>query len=150
MKILIHSQTLTVQPFHPAIIMDVITFFMLGVKRIHECDFIAAQFCVNERLFITRWRHQMETFPHYWSSMRGIHKSRVNSPLKASDAELWYFFDVRLNKRLSKQSWGWCLETPSRSLWRHWNDELHIDINIVYRLFCFRKYMKSGVRSLLY
>ena len=31
------------------------------------------------------------------------------------------FFDLRLNKRLSKQSWGWWFETPSRSLWRHHN-----------------------------
>ena len=31
------------------------------------------------------------------------------------------FFDLRLNKRLSKQSWGWWLETPSRTLWRHCN-----------------------------
>ena len=38
---------------------------------------------------------------------------------KASDAEL--FFDLCLNKRLSKQSWGWWFETPSRSLWRHCN-----------------------------
>ena len=28
------------------------------------------------------------------------------------------FFDLRLNKRLSKQSRGWWFETPSRSLWR--------------------------------
>ena len=28
------------------------------------------------------------------------------------------FFDLRPNKRLSKQSWGWWFETPSRSLWR--------------------------------
>ena len=41
---------------------------------------------------------------------------------KASDAELWCFFDLRLNKRLSKQSWGWWFETLSRSLWRHRND----------------------------
>ena len=26
---------------------------------------------------------------------------------KASDEELWCFFDLRLNKRLSKQLWGW-------------------------------------------
>ena len=26
------------------------------------------------------------------------------------------FFDMRLNERLSKQSWGWWFETPSRSL----------------------------------
>ena len=33
-------------------------------------------------------------------------------------------FDVffGMNKRLSKQSWGWWFETPSRSLWRHCND----------------------------
>ena len=31
------------------------------------------------------------------------------------------FFDLRLNKRLSKQSWGWWFETPSCPLWRHRN-----------------------------
>ena len=31
------------------------------------------------------------------------------------------FFDLRLNKRLSKQSWGWWFETPSRPLWCHCN-----------------------------
>ena len=31
------------------------------------------------------------------------------------------FFDLRPNKRWSKQSWGCWLETPSRSLWRHCN-----------------------------
>ena len=31
------------------------------------------------------------------------------------------FFDLRLNKRLSKQSWGWWFETVSRPLWRHCN-----------------------------
>ena len=33
------------------------------------------------------------------------------------------FFDLCLNKRLSKQSRRWWFETPSRSLWRHCNDE---------------------------
>ena len=32
-----------------------------------------------------------------------------------------FFFDLRLNKRLSKQPWGWWLETPSWSLWRQCN-----------------------------
>ena len=31
------------------------------------------------------------------------------------------FFDLRLNKRLSKQPRGWWFETPSGSLWRHCN-----------------------------
>ena len=29
------------------------------------------------------------------------------------------FFDLCLNKRLSKQSWGWWFEMQSRPLWRH-------------------------------
>ena len=36
----------------------------------------------------------------------------------------WSFevsFDLRLNKRLDKQSWGWWFETPSGSLWRYCN-----------------------------
>ena len=31
------------------------------------------------------------------------------------------FFYLRLNKRLSKQWWGWWFETPSRPLWRQCN-----------------------------
>ena len=31
------------------------------------------------------------------------------------------FFDLRLNKRLDKQSWGWWFETLSRPFWRHCN-----------------------------
>ena len=38
----------------------------------------------------------------------------------ASDAELWCFFNLHLNTRLSKQSWR-RFETPSPSLWRHCN-----------------------------
>ena len=32
------------------------------------------------------------------------------------------FIDLRLNNRLSKQSWGWWFETPSCPLWRHSNE----------------------------
>ena len=43
---------------------------------------------------------------------------------KTSDEELWCFFDLSLNKRLSKQSWGWWFETPQGPLWRHSNGNL--------------------------
>ena len=33
------------------------------------------------------------------------------------------FFDLRLNRQLSKQSWGWWFGTPSRSLWLHCNGQ---------------------------
>ena len=42
------------------------------------------------------------------------------------------FFDLRLNKPLSKQSWGWWSETLSRSLWRHRNECL------IYLLVCWK------------
>ena len=43
------------------------------------------------------------------------------------------FFDLRLNKRLSKQSWGWWFETPSRPLWRQCNEQLNF--NMTYAWF---------------
>ena len=66
---------------------------------------------------VIKWKH----FSRYWPFVWGIHWSPVNSPTKASNVELWCFFDLRLNKRLSKQSLDWWFETPSRSLWRHCN-----------------------------
>ena len=36
------------------------------------------------------------------------------------------FFDLRLNKRLSKQSWRWWFETPSCLLWRYCNGTICI------------------------
>ena len=42
---------------------------------------------------------------------------------KASDAELWCFFDLLLNKRVGKQWRGWWFEASSRPLWRHCNEE---------------------------
>ena len=35
------------------------------------------------------------------------------------------YFDQRLNKRLSKQSWGWWFETLSSPLWCHSNVIIH-------------------------
>ena len=47
----------------------------------------------------------------------------VNSPYKIPLTRSFdVFFDLRLNKRLSKQSWGWWFETPSCPLWRHCKD----------------------------
>ena len=37
------------------------------------------------------------------------------------------FFDLRQNKQLSKQSWGWWFETLSRPLWRHRNVKFKVN-----------------------
>ena len=61
----------------------------------------------------------------YWPFVRGIHRWLVNSPHKGQRrGTLMFFFHLCLNKRLSKQSWGWWFETSSRSLWRHCNARL--------------------------
>ena len=35
--------------------------------------------------------------------------------------DIQWIFDLRSNKRLGEQWWGWCFETPSSPLWRHFN-----------------------------
>ena len=71
----------------------------------------------------TWWRHQMETFFALLVICAG------NSPVlgefpaqrpvtRSCDVS----FDLRLYKRLSKQSWGWWFEALSCPLWRHCND----------------------------
>ena len=42
---------------------------------------------------------------------------------KAMTRSFDVFFDLRPNKRPSKQWWGWWFETPSNPLWRHCNVE---------------------------
>ena len=68
------------------------------------------------------WRHQMETFPVLLAICTG--NSPVIGEFPSQRTVTWsydVFFDLRLNKRLSKQSGGWWFETPSRPLWRHHN-----------------------------
>ena len=72
--------------------------------------------------FASRWRNQMETFSALLALCAG--NSPVTGEFPAQRPVTWMFgafFDLHMNKRLSKQSWGWWFETPSRSLWRHCN-----------------------------
>ena len=70
---------------------------------------------------VITWKH----FPRYWPSVRGIHRSPVNSPHKGQwRGALMFSLICALNKRLSKQSWGWWFETPSRPFWRLCNINL--------------------------
>ena len=65
---------------------------------------------------VIKWKH----FPRYWPFVRGIHRSPGNSHHKGPVTRSFdVFFDLRLNKRLSKHTCGWWFETPSRSLRRH-------------------------------
>ena len=69
------------------------------------------------------WRHQMVTFSALLALCARNSPVTGEFPLQRPVTRSFdVFFDVRLNKRLSKQSWGWWFETPSRPLWRHSND----------------------------
>ena len=58
------------------------------------------------------------------------------------------FFDLRLNKRLSKQPWGWWFETLSWSLWRHCNVLfVYCGVVITQSMFC-KVLAKSFPRSI--
>ena len=61
---------------------------------------------------VIKWKH----LPRYWPFVRGIHRGQ-RPVTRSFDVS----FDLRLNKRLSKQSWGWWFETLSCPLWRHRN-----------------------------
>ena len=67
---------------------------------------------------MTWWRHQMVTFSALLAICAG--NSPVNGEFPAQ-RPVTRSFDLRLNKRLSKQSWGWWFETLSCPLWRHCN-----------------------------
>ena len=45
------------------------------------------------------------------------------------------FVDMHLNERLSKQSWVWWFDTPSRSLWRHYNVREKI-VKLMFMAWC--------------
>ena len=71
----------------------------------------------------TWWRHQMENFPRYRPFLR--EKFAAQRPVMRSfDA----FLDLRSNKWLSKQSWGWWFEMPSRPIWCHSNGSTGDDL----------------------
>ena len=71
-------------------------------------------------LFSSWWRHQMETFSTLLAICAGNSPVPVELPARRSGSRSFdIFFDLRPNKQLNKQLWGWWFETPSWSLWRH-------------------------------
>ena len=86
-------------------------------------------------LFVVRygksWADHLEDMGQGWKSVYTTHLFRVTGPLcgeftgpgefptqRPVTRRFDVFFDLRLNKWLSKQPWGWWFETPSWSLWR--------------------------------
>ena len=76
----------------------------------------------DNRLF-SRWRHQMETFSSLLPLCEGNPPVTGGFPSQRPVARSFdVYFDLSLNKRLSKQSGHWWFDTPLRPLWRHSTD----------------------------
>ena len=68
------------------------------------------------------WRHQMEIFSALLALCAGNPLVTGEFPSQRPVTRSFdVFFDLCLNKRLSKQSCCWWFETPSRPLWRYCN-----------------------------
>ena len=64
------------------------------------------------------WRHQMVTFSPLPAICAGNSPVTGEFPTQRPVTRSFdVFFDLRLNKRLNKQSWGWWFEMPSRPIW---------------------------------
>ena len=79
-------------------------------------------FDVQALFLYTLWRHQMRTLYTLLALCAGNSSMTGDFPAQSPVTRSFVFFDLRLNKRLNKQSWDWWFETPQRPLWRHCND----------------------------
>ena len=72
---------------------------------------------------LTSWRRlQMEAFSALLALCAGNSPVTGDFPSQRPVTRSFnILFDLRPNKRLSKESWDWWFETPPRSLWRHCN-----------------------------
>ena len=99
--------------------------FMCAVSR----AVLSQSGIVITRSKMTRWRHQMETFSTLLALCAGNSPVTGEFPSQRPVARRFdVFFDLRSNKRLSKHSWGWWFETPSRPLWRHCYDAIQHEV----------------------
>ena len=98
------------------------------ICMIHPIAYVGCNYCPCPlpASCVTWWRHQMETFSALLTICAGNSPVPGEFPTQRPVTRSFdVFFDLRLNKRLGKQSWGWWLGTLSRPLWRHHSDILH-------------------------
>ena len=105
------------------------------VFSVSQCLFIIGRYtCVEIMLFghlldvgtwqqlwhshddVIKWKH----FPRCWPFVHGNSPVTGEFPSQRQVKRSFdVFFDLCLNKQLSKQSWVWWFEIPLRSLWCH-------------------------------
>ena len=76
----------------------------------------------HNKIHMSWWRHRMETFSALLAICAGHSPLPGEFPTQRPVTRSFdVYFDLRPDKRLSKQSWGWWFEALSHSLWRHRN-----------------------------
>ena len=76
------------------------------------------------------WCHQMETFSVLLTLCEGNSSVTGEFPSQRPVTQSFdVFFDLHLNKWLSKQSRHWWFDMPSPSLWRHCNEYLNMALS---------------------
>ena len=103
---------------------------------------------------VSWWSHQMETFSVLVALCAGNPPGPGEFPTQRPVTQNFdVFFDLCLNKRLNKQSWGWWFESPSCSLWHHYNAIaiVHIVDVTVLGTFCnIQNFLNGEIRELNY
>ena len=88
--------------------------------------------------YVIKWKN----FPRYWPFVRGIPVTGEFLTQRPVTRRFDVFFDLHLNKRLSKHSWGWWFGTPSRPLWHHRNVSQYFSLScglLVVYCVCFEE-----------
>ena len=110
--------------------IDAIFFIKLNVRRGRFCFLIKGYWWtqVEHTCILSWWRHQINTFSALLAICAGNSSVPGEFPTQRPVTRSFdVFFDLRLNKRLSKQPWAWWFETPSWSLWRHCHDIVSLE-----------------------
>ena len=102
----------------------IVNTFLPCTENIRDYNIIANKTKVYDLLYITqfhddviKWRHS----PRNWPFEREFTDPGEFPTQRPVTRSFDVFFDLRLNKRLSKQPWGWWFETPPWSIWRQCN-----------------------------
>ena len=102
-----------------------------------------------KRHYLNTWlRHQMETFSALLALCAGNSPVTSEFPAERQVVRSFdVFFDLRLHKRLSKQSWGWWFETLSHPSWRHCNEWWTSSVthtSVISPILLYQELLKTG------
>ena len=126
----------TLQVYHHSTRYHEFAFWQLSCRclTMEDCAYIGRTGpIISLYIILPWWRHQMETFSALLYICAGNSPVPGEFPTQRPVTRSFdVSFDLRPNKRVSKQWWGWWFETPSSQLWRHCNTYFSNSTMIIY------------------